>query len=348
MVRGVGPRIDARAYGQLGKKMRWRIVQLYIDHDWSSRRIAQYLSFGSDDILVAHTTVCEIVKIFRLTGDVRAPCAGRRRRPGIVSARDWDYLVTVLEARPDVFLDEMQALLAAWSGTRYAISTLCVTLRRNDYTRRVLHRIARRRDLAEEVNWIGVFGKYPANFFVFIDETRKDPRGLCRRYGRGIRGERTVVLDMFSRSKSYSALAVLTLDGVIDCVVDDVKGVNAERLIYNIFFHLVPHLRPFPGRNSIVMLDNASIHHDPRVRQMIEATGARIVFIPPYANNLNPIEEGFSKAKLWLQRHRDMAERHPVWALATALRSVTHTDAAGYMRHAGYNVRELVPGILYA
>jgi hypothetical protein len=80
---------------------------------------------------------------------------------------------------------------------------------------------------------------------------------------------------------------------------------------------------------------------------MIEATGAKIVFLPPYANNLNPIEEAFSKVKLWLERNRALATRHPEWALYEALFSVGHVDAAGYFSHAGYNVTELIPGILY-
>ena len=241
----------------------------------------------------------------------------------------------------------MQELLWARSGTSYPISTLCTSLQRNGYTLRRLREIAEKRDFDEEQNFIECFGRFPADYHIFLDETRKDPRGLNRRNGRGVQGTRTCAFVDFNRSTSYSGLGILTLDGMIDCSVTSVKGVKAELFLELIYHHLLPHLRPYPGPNSIVIMDNASIHHDPRVRQMIEAKGSRLVYLPPYANNLNPIEEAFSKAKLWLERHRGLAQRYPRWALGTALMSVSHTDAAGYMRHAGYRVQTLIPGLLY-
>jgi hypothetical protein len=241
----------------------------------------------------------------------------------------------------------MQELLWARSGRAYPISTLCVTLQRHNYTTRVLRQIMIRRDAAEEATFIAAFSRFPADYFIFIDETRKDPRGLHRRCGRGIRGTRTTVRSEWGRSRSFSALGVLSLDGMIDCGITGVKGVNAELFLVMLAVHVLPHLEHYPGRNSIVVMDNASMHHDPRVRRMIKTVGAELVFLPPYANNLNPIEEAFSKAKLWLHRNRQVAEDEPEWALHEALMSVTHADAAGYFRHAGYSVEEFIPGCVY-
>jgi transposase len=246
-----------------------------------------------------------------------------------------------------MYLDEMQELLWAETGREYPISTICTTLRRYNYTRRKLRAIMIRRDFVEEANFIEVFGQYPGGYFLFGDESRKDPRALDRSYGRGVCGTRTTVLREWGRSLSFSAFGLLGLGGMVDCHVSGVRGVDAELFLEILYFHVLPYLRPFPNENSILVLDNASIHHDPRVRQMVESTGARLVYLPPYANNLNPIEEAFSKAKLWLQRNRAVAESDPKWALTKALMSITHADAAGYFQHAGYHVTELVPGLLY-
>ena len=59
------------------------------------------------------------------------------------------------------------------------------------------------------------------------------------------------------------------------------------------------HLLPFNGTNSrsVVVLDNASIHHVTEVESLIEETGAIVIYLPPYSPDLNPIEECFSKVK---------------------------------------------------
>ena len=111
--------------------------------------------------------------------------------------------------------------------------------------------------------------------------------------------------------------------------------------------HIAPHCRPFPGEHSIVVMDNATVHHDTRVRELIEATGARLFFLPCYANNLNPIEEAFSKVKRFLQRHRELASQ-PKFAIALAFQSITAEDCAGYFHHAGYTLRTevIIEGVL--
>ena len=68
---------------------------------------------------------------------------------------------------------------------------------------------------------------------------------------------------------------------------------------------LLPHLMPFNGTNpnSIVILDNCSIHHLDDVVDLIHSVGAHVVFLPPYSLDLMPIEQCFNKIKLFLQEH---------------------------------------------
>jgi transposase len=67
-------------------------------------------------------------------------------------------------------------------------------------------------------------------------------------------------------------------------------------------------MNPFPGKNSVLVLDNARIHHDDRWISLVEELGGRVEFLPPYSPDLNPIETAFSWVKRWLKKHRDMAE----------------------------------------
>lgn len=87
--------------------------------------------------------------------------------------------------------------------------------------------------------------------------------------------------------------------GVLDCQTADCGAVDG-----NVFYHFVqnrvlPHLMPFDGTNphSIVVLDNASVHHVDGIANMIQGVGALVMYLPPYSPDCNPIEELFSKLK---------------------------------------------------
>lgn len=68
---------------------------------------------------------------------------------------------------------------------------------------------------------------------------------------------------------------------------------------------LLPQLLPFNGSNSnsIVVMDNASIHHSQAIFDLISSVGALLIYLPPYSPDLNPIEEAFSSVKSYLKAH---------------------------------------------
>jgi len=98
---------------------------------------------------------------------------------------------------------------------------------------------------------------------------------------------------------------------------------------------LVPDLRP----GDVVIMDNLSSHKRPRVRQLIEEAGARLVYLPAYSPDLNPIELIFAKIKQLL---RSMAcrTREALWnAMQAVLNQVTTSDAANCFKHCGYTLQ---------
>jgi transposase len=56
-------------------------------------------------------------------------------------------------------------------------------------------------------------------------------------------------------------------------------------------------MNPYPGDNSVIIMDNARIHHDNDLVELIEGLGCRVVFLPPYSPDYNPIEMAFSTIK---------------------------------------------------
>jgi transposase len=84
-----------------------------------------------------------------------------------------------------------------------------------------------------------------------------------------------------------------------------------------------------------VILDNAAAHRDTRVVPLIQATGARVVYLPPYSPHLNPIELAWSKLKRHLRKAAAQTVEVLYQAWAEALQTLTPTDAKGFFRHVG-------------
>jgi transposase len=95
---------------------------------------------------------------------------------------------------------------------------------------------------------------------------------------------------------------------------------------------LGPELAP----GDVVVMDNLSSHKGPRVRQMIEAAGASLLYLPPYSPDFNPIENAFSKLKALLRK----AEERTVVGLWDAIGRIvdlfTPAECANFFAAAGY------------
>ncbi len=97
---------------------------------------------------------------------------------------------------------------------------------------------------------------------------------------------------------------------------------------------LVPVLRP----RDIVVMDNLSSHKEKTVRPAIEAAGARVLDLPPYSPDLNPIEKMWSKIKTHLRRAKARCADTLCAAVGQALDAVTTQDIKGWFESCGYNI----------
>jgi transposase len=154
---------------------------------------------------------------------------------------------------------------------------------------------------------------------------------MARLRGRAPRGERLVGKVPQGHWKTTTFVAglrstALTAPGVID------GPMNGNAFLAYVEQVLVPSLRP----GDIVVMDNLSAHKVPGVRQAIEAAGAKLLYLPPYSPDFNPIEQLFAKLKALL---RKVAERSVagLWSrIAELLDAFTPTECVNYFRNAGY------------
>ena len=93
-------------------------------------------------------------------------------------------------------------------------------------------------------------------------------------------------------------------------------------------------MNPYPGPNSVIVLDNAKIHHDEGLIEYLQAFGVHIEFLPPYLPDLNPIKTAFSAIKSFLKKNRDFIEscNDPIYALLIASFHITAAMAEGFFK----------------
>ena len=127
-------------------------------------------------------------------------------------------------------------------------------------------------------------------------------------------------------------MAGLRQDGIVAPVVLD-GPINRDAFEAYLAQVLVPELQP----GDTVIMDNLSSHKGPRVRELIEAAGARLLYLPPYSPDFNPIENAFAKLKALL---RKAAERtlEGLWTAIGRLVDVfTPNECTNYFAAAGYD-----------
>lgn len=154
---------------------------------------------------------------------------------------------------------------------------------------------------------------------------------MARLRGRAPRGERLVGKIPHGHWKTTTFVAALrstalTAPGVID------GPMNGNAFLAYVEQILVPSLNP----GDIVVMDNLSAHKVPGIRQAIEAAGARLLYLPPYSPDFNPIEQLFAKLKALLRKAGERSVTGLWNRIADLLDAFTATECANYFQNAGY------------
>lgn len=343
-----------------GEDLRWRAVVLYVFEGWSMGLISLLLG-------CSRKSVENWVALFNKNGNVvKATRANTRSRwpEGV-----FEFVRGYRDEHPAFFLDELQAALKGSfpEQSNFSIPTICRALRHDlQWTRKVIEkraREARASSVREYRVKLEQFYRFPAQL-MFVDETGKDNRGSMRRYAYSPVGQRAVVSMPFARGERVSALAAFgyqggqVIRGSICCSLllrhltykltlhsgfiawHLGEGTYTRAKFHEAFVtHILPHVNPYPLHHSIVVMDNAKIHHYKELEQAINGKGGILLFLPPYSPQLNPIEVGFSNVKRWIQRHAfHLMERFPAMVLDAAFQLCTARESIGLnlYSHCGY------------
>jgi len=156
---------------------------------------------------------------------------------------------------------------------------------------------------------------------------------MARRYGRCPKGERLVSKEPLGGWQALTFIAALRDTGVTAPFTVDGAMNGALFLVY-----VEKVLGPTLKKGDIVVMDNLPVHKVPGVREAIEKTGAKLLYLPPYSPDLNPIEKAFSKLKSILRSIAARTERAVRRAIKKALRDFSPEECANYFRSCGYSI----------
>lgn len=311
----------ASSYSQ---DLRDRVIDA-VEREGMSRRAAAR-RFG-----VSYSSAVKWFQRYRDEG-ARTPVGTGGHRPSALKPHR-AFLEAVLAEKPDITLEALGRRLLAERGVKADTSMLSRFFRREGVTfkKTLVAREQERPDVSRHrTRWRKYQRQINPSRLVFIDETWAKTN-MTRLRGWARRGCRLIAKVPHGHWKTATFLAALRNDRIdAPCLFDG--PINGERFRAYVEQFLVPTLKP----GDVVILDNLGSHKGKSVRQAIRAAGARLVFLPKYSPDLNPIEQVFAKLKTLLRKAAARSLKTVSEAIATILDTYSADECANYIRNAGY------------
>ena len=311
--------------------LRLRVVWLYLAHRHDFKTIASLLN-------ISDRTVRRYIDLFVNTGEVE-PRPHKNGPSKLLDTFEQVFLLQCILENPGIYLHEIKFKLYELFGVEVSASTICRTLHYMGCSRQKMHLVALQQSDVLRGKFMADISVYDPNMLVWLDESGFDKRNAVRKYGYSIRGIPLCDQRLLIRGTRYTAIPIVSLEGVHDVYLSE-GTTNGDRFAHFVRNYLLPILLPFNGINprSVCIMDNASIHHVEEVKDLIEAFGAKLIFLPPYSPDLNPVEGIFSQTKSIIKENYRLFEAciavRPLLSMAFEMVSVN--DCYGHIKCCGY------------
>jgi len=283
---------------------------------------------------VGPATAVRWAKRVEITGDVAPLKMGGDRRSQRIEAHA-DFVLEQLEEKPDLTIMELREKIRERHGLGFGYGTVWRFLARHRITRKKKtgHASEQEREDIEAAreDWFeGQLDLDPLKL-VFIDETAISTN-MARRFGWAPQGERCRASVPFGHWKTKTLVAALRWER-IDAPMTIDGALDGPAFLAYVEQVLAPTLAP----GEMVLMDNVRTHKVAGVRAAIEAKGAKILYLPPYSPDFNPIEKPFSKIKSILERIAARTADALDTAVGEALRTFTPRQCMNYFASSGYD-----------
>lgn len=234
----------------------------------------------------------------------------------------------------------MQNFLLDYCYVEVSIITVYRSLKAARWSRKIATKAARERSEPLRAVFRARLQGWRADQVVAVDESAAHERTSDRKYGWSPINTPCEAAYSFKHSERWSLLPAMTIDGYITHMVFQ-GAITSEIFERFLEYQVLPLCNPWPAERSILLLDNASIHRSPRVRDLCLQAGIMIEYLPPYSPDYNPIEQSFKVMKSWMKRNNEKAEIFSDFGyfLELAVNLCCYTErrgSASYFKYCGY------------
>lgn len=275
------------------------------------------------------------LRLFREQGSITPKAHGGGRDPLIPDAR-LDEFKTLVGSHADATLDEFVDVVLREMHLSVSRATVSRTCSRARLTFKKKTPYAEEQDsphvIEETKRFLKEIEGVASKDLVFGDQMGTN-LAMTPTHGRAEAGERVVEAVPKKRGKNLSTMGAMGYQGLVALLM--VEGsFNADR-VYEFFqMHLVPNLK----QGQVVVLDNARIHkkRETELRALLAEKGCRLVFLPPYSPEWNPIENAWSKVKHLVRKAKARTKEALRQVIEHATSAITPQNSAGWFLNCGY------------
>jgi transposase len=289
-------------------------------------------------------SIYAINRNLRCFGSTKAP-SNVGGRPRSITSAMLDALYEYLEKDPSKYLYEMVNFLQMKFEVSVTTSSVRRALVSIGWTKKQIRRVAKGRNADLRDTYLYNISDISPEHFVFVDESGCDRRVGLRRTGWSPLGVTPTQVAPFQREQRYQILPAYAVDGIMLAHV--FQGSTDGAVFEDFIEQLLPLCGKWPEPKSVLVMDNASFHHTERITQMCYDAGVKLLYLPPYSPDLNPIEEFFAELKAFIKRNWHIYEGNPEQGFGNFLEwcidvvGAREQSAEGHFRHAGLTIEKL-------
>lgn len=289
-------------------------------------------------------SITRIRSNLRLFGSIKAPPA-KVGRPQSITPIMLEALCDRLLEKPDLYLSEMVLFLLYEFDEYIPKSTISDSLRRKGWSKKTARYKAKERNADLRDDYCHLVSEFASYHLVYVDESGCDKRIGFRRTGWSPVGTTPIQVSKFHRDQRYQILPAYTQDGILLSRI--FQGSTDASFFEDFIEELLQHCGKYPEPKSVLIMDNASFHRSERIEQMCLGKGVKLVYLPPYSPDLNPIEEFFAELKAFIRRHWQSYADNPDQGFDNFLEwcvdkvGSKEESARGHFRNANLDIEEI-------
>lgn len=307
--------------------IRWRVV-------WQKFGLEHEMAAIARNLCITVSTVQRILHKFETSGSVAKMVYPAEKASRKISEPVQLFIIHLLLRRPGVYLCEIVSEVQANFQLEITESAVCKFIKKMNFTRQKLVNYAMQRDDSLRQQFRDDVALYRTNNLIFVDETGTKKTDAVRKFGYSLRGHPVKAQKLFVRGEHVTAIAAISMRGLEALKI--VRGSVDGDVFYNfVCKDLLTKLQPFDGSNdnSVLVMDNCSIHHTSEVESALDDMGVITHFLPPYSPDYNPIELTFSKVKCAIKAmEAEILTLDIDTILLAAFATVTQSDCQAWIR----------------